>query len=186
MKKEDLFEAIGELDSNIPQVKKSMPVWLKVTAAAACFAFVIAGIRIADSFNTAGRPTTTATNAMITMESKEEQGNPKQQDDGFAACDPEGGVDSHHPDGDCGFVEQFITADEDDGGKEQRGCGWQNDLAPRSDSFHTGEQVDAGHCRADHAKRHQPGQHIFTADINMYSFIHNNCILTNNNSLRKV
>ena len=74
MKKEDLFEAIGELDSNIPQVKKSMPAWLKITAAAACFAFVIAGIRIADSFNTVGRPTTIATNAMITMESKEEKG----------------------------------------------------------------------------------------------------------------
>lgn len=74
MKKEDLFEVIGELDGNIPQVKKSMPKWLKITAVAACCAFVVATIRIADSFNTVGRPTTTAANALITMESKEEQG----------------------------------------------------------------------------------------------------------------
>ena len=74
MKKEDLFEAIGELDSNIPQVKKSMPAWLKITTVAACCAFVVATIRIVDSFNTVGRPTTLTTNAMITMGEKQEQG----------------------------------------------------------------------------------------------------------------
>ncbi len=74
MKKEDLFEAIGEIDGNIPQVKKSMPTWLKITAVAACCAFVVATIRIVDSFNTVGRPTTLTTNAMITMGEKQEQG----------------------------------------------------------------------------------------------------------------
>ena len=54
-------------------------------------------------------------------------------------------------------------------------CDWQDDLAPHvqrvSGPFHTGDR-NAGHCRSHHAQRHQPGQHVFAADIKMCSLFH--------------
>lgn len=42
MKKEELFEIIGEIDGKLPEIRKSRPLWLKITGAAACIAAVTA------------------------------------------------------------------------------------------------------------------------------------------------
>ncbi|MBR5265241.1 MAG: hypothetical protein IKV63_01345, partial [Clostridia bacterium] len=76
MKKEDLFEVIGEIDSEIVEKpRKTIPLWIKFTAAAACLVVTIAGIKIAGSFNITGTPTTIGnTVSMFTMETKQEAG----------------------------------------------------------------------------------------------------------------
>ena len=109
---------------------------------------------------------------------KEDQGNPEQPDhhpSGHIVGNPEAGVNGHHPDGNCGFVEKFITAAQGDKRIECGCCNWQEDLTPHDKRipgpFQTGKH-NAGHCRSHHAQRHQPGQHIFTADIKMCSCFH--------------
>ena len=70
-------------------------------------------------------------------------------------------VNADHPDGDSSFIKLFLAGDQCDVRKKQSCCDWQNDLAPQRDSdagsFHT-DKPNAGHCRADHAQRHHPGQ----------------------------
>ena len=89
-------------------------------------------------------------------------------------------VQAQHPDGNGGLVEPLLAVQQDDEGIEQGGCHRQNDLAPHvlrlSGPFHTGER-NAGHCRADHAHGHQPGQQVFPADVEMISFFHNSAII---------
>ena len=107
---------------------------------------------------------------------------------GKAAAGPEAAVDGHHPDGDGCLIEGFFTADKGNEHIQPGGCHRQNDLSPdihRSiGSFHTEDQ-NPNHCRGDQAKCHQPGQHIFAADIEMLSFFHSILSITNYALLRK-
>ena len=123
----------------------------------------------------AGKPVTGGD--ICVQVSEENQGNPEQPVHHGAfhiIRNPEAGIDHHHPDGNCGFMEKFLTAEK---GDERIQCGcrdWQEDLAPHLQRipgpFPTGKR-NAGHCRSHHTQRHQPGQHIFAADIKMgYSF----------------
>ena len=73
-------------------------------------------------------------------------------------------IKGDQPDGDCGLIKPFFTADDRGQRIKQGGCYRQKDLAPPVGTFLT-DQQDAGHCRADHAKHHQPGQQVFLADI---------------------
>lgn len=79
----------------------------------------------------------------------------------------EGKIQAHQPDRQSGLVEHFFAVDQHDEHIQQGGCHRQNDLTPHfkciPGPFQTGEH-NAGHCRADQAKCHQPRQHVFTAD----------------------
>ena len=92
------------------------------------------------------------------------------QDEAAVADDMMGtdGVENaHQPNGDSGFIEHFFSHDQGDEHIQQGGCHRQNDLTPHfkraAGPFQTGER-NAGHCRADQAKCHQPCQRVFTAD----------------------
>ena len=95
-------------------------------------------------------------------------------------CDGKGKIDGGHPNGNCGLVEKLFSFHKHDEHIQQNCCRGQNDLTPHVQRipgpFQTGER-NAGHCRADHAQCHQPGQHVFTADVDMYSFFHNKVIV---------
>ena len=101
-------------------------------------------------------------------------------------ADPESGINHHEPDGNCGSVKEFITAQQGDQRIQCGCCNWQENLVPHvqrfTGPFHTGEH-NAGHCRSNHAQRHQPGQHIFAADIKMCSSIHTSLIYQNSTDL---
>lgn len=118
-------------------------------------------------------------------EGKEDHRDPEQerhQSTGNADGEGQARVQSHEPDGNGGLIELFFSGQEGDERVQQGRRDWQNDLAPHemrvSGPFQTGER-NAGHCRADHAQRHQPGQRVFAADIEMNSVFHNNVIITN-------
>ena len=102
---------------------------------------------------------------------KEDQGDPEQPDHHPALHilgKPDAGINGHHPNGDSGFVEQLVAAHKGDQRIQCGCCKRQDDLAPHIQRipgpFQTGEG-NAGHCRSHQAQRHQPGQHVFTADI---------------------
>ena len=123
--------------------------------------------------------------------SHKQQRNGKQGNDHgvesaeMEVCKHEAVVDADHPDGDCGLVELFFARNQCDVRKQQGCCDWQNDLTPHllcaAGSFHTDEH-NAGHCRADHAQRHQPCQQVLLADEEMCSVFHNTVIITEKKS----
>ena len=73
-------------------------------------------------------------------------------------------VNGIEPDSKRSLIIHFLAVAEGDQRKQQAGYDRQNDLIPHPNAFLTGEH-EAGHYRANHAKHHQPGQHIFIADI---------------------
>lgn len=106
----------------------------------------------------------------------------RHQPAGNAAGEGQAGVPGHKPDGNGGLIEPFFPGQEGDERVQHGRRDWQNDLAPHemrvSGPFQTGER-NAGHCRADHTQRHQPGQRVFAADVEMNSVFHNNVIISN-------
>ena len=69
----------------------------------------------------------------------------------------------------------------------QHGCrDRQKNLTPHIYAFPGPFQTvesNAGHCRSHHAQRHQPGQHVFAADIEMNSVFHSDAIITKTDAL---
>ena len=105
----------------------------------------------------------------------------RQRDEG--ALDDEMLVADAPPDNDTkDFIEHFLAVDQCDEHEKQGGCYWQNDLAPHFQlipcPFHTGDR-NAGHCRADQAKCHQPCQRVFAADVKTSFSFHNTNSITN-------
>ena len=96
-------------------------------------------------------------------------------------ADPDRAVNGHHPHGDGGLIELLVATEHYDEHVQQGCCDGQNDLAPRIQRipgpFHTGNH-QAGHCRANHAECHQPGQNAFAFDIKMVSLFHSTIIVT--------
>ncbi len=118
-------------------------------------------------------------------EGEEDHRDPEQerhQAAGDAGGEGQTCIPGHEPDGNGSLIEPFVTGQEGNERVQHGRCDWQNDLAPHETRvpgpFQTGER-NAGHCRADHAQRHQPGQRVFAADVEMNSVFHNNVIITN-------
>ena len=115
-------------------------------------------------------------------EGKEDQRHPEKPHHHAVidiAGNPKPGVNRHHPYGDGSLVEQLFTVQKGDQRVQRGSRDWQENLAPQisrvSGPFQTGES-NAGHCRRSHAQRHQPGQHVFMADIKMCSCFHTDTV----------
>ena len=80
-------------------------------------------------------------------------------------------VNGNQPHGNGSLVKKLLPGFQDHQGKQHTGKYRQNDLAPHIGSFRTDDQ-NAGHSRTYHAKRRQPGQHIFVADVKGNFSIH--------------
>ena len=104
----------------------------------------------------------------------------EQRDPGHPGPGTASAINGHHPHGDGGLIELLVATEHYDEHVQQGCCDGQNDLAPRIQRipgpFQTGGS-QAGHCRANHAECHQPGQNAFAFDIKMVSSFHNIIIL---------